>query len=326
MVTRPFLRVCRPVACPGAPPRPARLVGLLATVSAVLVRVATARRRRRSPGIRGGGTAARGEARHPRRHRRPHLERRQREVDPRAVVAAAGRLDGGDLGALGVHQHLPDRRLAEPCRRATVPQPPDRGKNGARSHHRPVPARSRRSTAGSVPGWDGYVKVGDRQEVRLDARALLGETLAANKQCVQAVGPGAGGGRGATRPARSPRYADYDAAKLTGLLTACRGDAGRRRRGARPRGRRRRVRPTTAAGRDRATAGRRDRRPDRRGPAAAPSGADIIVASLSDAGGSSERLRLVAAKGPQLRTRHAQLALDPPAGPRPVRRPHRRPC
>ena len=100
------------------------------------------------------------------------------------------------------------------------------------------------------------------------------------------------------------------------------GDAGGRRRGARP-GRggpaaTRCARPTSPGG-----AGPGRRRPHRAGAGRrAERNADVLVASLSDAG-ASERLRLAALRGPGRRRRHPGVDLDPAGRAGPAVRPHR---
>lgn len=148
--------------------------------------------------------------------------------------------------------------------------------------------------SGVVPGWNDYVRSADAKKFD-STLGTLGETLASNNQCIQAVGPGAGVGAAYSSGA-VPRYAPYDATKLTGLLSACRVtlvDVGSLRDpDDLPRGE---AAPEGAVDRA-AQAAAIDKRIGEV-LAAAPSGSDVVVASLSDAG-QSERLRLVAAKGP----------------------------
>jgi hypothetical protein len=169
---------------------------------------------------------------------------------------------------------------------------PGTGKNGARRTTEPCPPIPT-VDSGVVPGWDRYVKAANA--LKFDSTlGTLGEQLATNEQCVQAVGPGAGVGAAYTSGA-VPRYAAYDPKALTGLLSRCRVtlvDVGSLRD------------PEDLPENEVATdPGARDVQAtaiDKRIAevlAAAPSGSDLVVASLSDAG-SSERLRLVAAKGP----------------------------
>ena len=188
------------------------------------------------------------------------------------------------------------------------------GKGGDRSTSDPCPAVPT-VDSGVVPGWSTYVQAADAK--RFGSKpGTLGETLASNEQCVQAVGPGAGVGAAYVSGA-VPRYAAYDASQLTGELSRCRVtlvDVGSLRdpadlppgepaataslsgSGSTGSG-------STGSGTSGAGAGSRAEQAgviDKRISEvlqAAPSGSDVIVASLSDAG-SSERLRLVAAKGP----------------------------
>lgn len=146
--------------------------------------------------------------------------------------------------------------------------------------------------SGVVPGWSAYVRAAAAK--KFGARpGLLGEHLASHGVCVQAVGPGAGVGAAFTSGA-VPRYAAFDPAALTPALTAC---------------------PVTLvdvgsvrdpddlpAGEDGPAGSRAAQVRDldaRIGEVlrSAPSGADLIVAGLSDAG-RTERLRLLAAQGP----------------------------
>jgi hypothetical protein len=169
------------------------------------------------------------------------------------------------------------------------------GKSGSRKTTDPCPPVPT-VDSGFVPGWDQYVKAADAKRFGAEL-GTLGETLASHEQCVQAVGPGAGVGAAYTSGA-VPRYAAYDATQLTGELSRCRVTL-----------------VDVGSLRDPADLAKGEDAPDGAGPGsrkeqaavidkriaevlkAAPSGSDVIVASLSDAG-SSERLRLVAAKGP----------------------------
>lgn len=174
--------------------------------------------------------------------------------------------------------------------RAAAPGP---GPNGSRKTTDPCPPIPV-VDSGVVPGWDTYVKAADA--LKFDSRpGTLGEQLASNKQCIQAVGPGAGVGA-AYYSGAVPRYAAYDPSALTSLLTGCRVtlvDVGSLRD---PED----LPPAEAATAPASRAEEATAIDQRIGEvlAAAPSGSDLVVASLSDAG-SSERLRLVAAKGPR---------------------------
>jgi hypothetical protein len=177
--------------------------------------------------------------------------------------------------------------------RAAAPGP---GKDGSRKPSDPCPAIPT-VDGGVVPGWTSYVRAANR--LKFDSTpGLLGEQLATNGQCVQAVGPGAGVAAAYTT-GTVPRYAPFDTGALTGLLSRCRVtivDVGSLRDP-----------HDIAKGEPQAGAGTRAEQvaeiDTRIGQvlAAAPSGSDVIVASLSDAG-VHERLRLVAAKGPHYGT------------------------
>lgn len=173
--------------------------------------------------------------------------------------------------------------------RAAAPGP---GKDGARRTTDPCPSVPT-VDSGVVPGWNEYVEFAESR--KFDSHlGLLGETLATNGQCIQAIGPGAGVGA-AYSTGSVPRYAEFDGKELTGLLSRCRVtlvDVGSVRDPddlpeGEPQGE-----PGVRAIQAKAVDGRIGEVLD-----AAPSGSDVIVASLSDAG-RSERLRLVVAKGP----------------------------
>jgi hypothetical protein len=177
--------------------------------------------------------------------------------------------------------------------RAAAPGP---GKDGSRKPSDPCPAIPT-VDGGVVPGWTSYVRAANR--LKFDSTpGLLGEQLATNGQCVQAVGRGAGVAAAYTT-GTVPRYAPFDTGALTGLLSRCRVtivDVGSLRDP-----------HDIAKGEPQPGAGTRAEQvaeiDTRIGQvlAAAPSGSDVIVASLSDAG-VHERLRLVAAKGPHYGT------------------------
>jgi hypothetical protein len=152
-------------------------------------------------------------------------------------------------------------------------------------------------TAGKVPHWDDYLKAA--ADTRFNASlGLLGDQIAGHGGCIQAVGPGA-----ALGAARSDgivdRYQPYDESTLTAALASCPAtliDVGPVRdpadvdpQDASP--------PTTTRAQQIAVV-------DARVAAvlkAAPSGTDVVLASLADAG-ATERLRLVAATGPYFGT------------------------
>ena len=270
------------------PRRPCRasmhsLVGLFADRSSCTVlagRVAglpPGRQRRARPPHARSST----EPDHPHRHRRAHLERRQRQGHAVAVVVPARRVDGRGVGALGLHQHLPGRRVAQPVGRRPRRRPGP-GQERRPQDHRPVPADPGRRQRGRARL--GRLRRGrGRPEVRLDAWALLGEQLASNKQCIQAVGPGAGLGAAYQLRRGPPVCRVRRLRQLTGLLTGCRVtlvDVGSLRDPddlARQRGQVH----GAAAGPSRP---RRSTSGSARCSRPRPSGSDLVVASLSDAG------------------------------------------
>ena len=147
--------------------------------------------------------------------------------------------------------------------------------------------------SGFVPGWNTYVRAAAAK--KFDARlGLLGEDLATQGTCVQAAGPGGGVGAAYTSGA-APRYAAFDPTTLTSALAACPVtlvDVGSVRD------------PDDVAPGEKKSPGSRAaqvKEVDARIQQvleASPAGADLVVASLSDAG-MTEGLRLVAAKGPR---------------------------
>jgi hypothetical protein len=173
--------------------------------------------------------------------------------------------------------------------RAAAPRDVPSGSSATAVPCPPVPAVE----SGVVPGWDRFVHAADA--LRFDSRpGTLGEALTTNQQCIQAVGPGAGVGAAYT-PGTVPRYAAGPGSELTSLLSRCRVtlvDVGSLRDpDDLPPGE-----VTTGLAGRRAQAEAIDER-IAAVLASAPNGSDLVVASLSDAG-RSERLRLVAAKGP----------------------------
>ena len=157
----------------------------------------------------------------------------------------------------------------------------------------PCQALPARMTAGKVPHWDDYVA--SAAASRFDASlGLLADQVAGHGGCIQAVGPGA-----ALGAARSNGivhlYEPYDPSTLTTALASCPAtliDVGPIRDPADvdPQDE---LRPTTTRAAQVAAV-------DARVAAvlkAAPSGSDVLFASLADAG-VTERLRLVAATGP----------------------------
>src|SRR6185436_11005185 len=148
-------------------------------------------------------------------------------------------------------------------------------------------------TAGTVPHWDDYLAAA--AATRFDASpGLLGDQVAGHGGCILAVGPGAALGA-ARANGTVARYQPYDDSTLAAALTACPAtlvDAGAVRDPADvdPLDE---SRPTTTRARQVAAV-------DARVAAvlkAAPAGADVLVASLADAG-VTERLRLAVATGP----------------------------
>jgi hypothetical protein len=148
-------------------------------------------------------------------------------------------------------------------------------------------------TAGQVPHWNDYLAAA--AATRFDASlGLLGDQVASHGGCIQAVGPGA-----ALAAARSngivDRYRPFDEPSLTEALASCPVtliDVGSIRDPADldPQDA---SRPTTTRAQQVAAV-------DARVAAvlkAAPSGTDVVLTSLADAG-VTERLRLIAASGP----------------------------
>ena len=163
--------------------------------------------------------------------------------------------------------------------------------DGARPACQALPDRL---TAGKVPSWDDYVQAAAASS--FDASlGVLGDQVASHAGCIQAVGPGA-----ALGAARSngvvDRYQPYDASTLAAALASCPAtliDVGPVRDPADvdPQDA---LRPTTTRAQQVAAV-------DARVGAvlkAAPSGTDVLVASLADAG-VTERLRLIAITGPR---------------------------
>ena len=157
------------------------------------------------------------------------------------------------------------------------------------------PCRSlpERMTTAPLPRWDEYVAAAaaSRFDVSL---GLLGDQVADHGGCIQAVGPGA-----ALGAARSngivDRYTPYDASTLNTALTSCPAalvDVGAVRDPADI--------DTGDQSRPTTTRAQQVTAVDARIGAvlkATPSGTDVLVAGLADAG-MSERLRLAAATGP----------------------------
>lgn len=164
------------------------------------------------------------------------------------------------------------------------------GPDGAKQ---PCQALPEHMTAGKVPHWDDYLAAA--AATKFDASlGLLGDQVASHGGCIQAVGPGA-----ALGAARSngivDRYQPFDDSTLTAALASCPAtliDVGSIRD------------PTDVdpqdASRPTTTRAQQVAAVDARVAAvikAAPSGTDVLLASLSDAG-VTERLRLIAGTGP----------------------------
>jgi len=164
------------------------------------------------------------------------------------------------------------------------------GPDGAKQ---PCQALPEHMTAGKVPHWDDYLAAA--AATKFDASlGLLGDQVASHGGCIQAVGPGA-----ALGAARSngivDRYQPFDDSTLTAALASCPAtliDVGSIRD------------PTDVdpqdASRPTTTRAQQVAAVDARVAAvikAAPSGTDVLLASLSDAG-VTERLRLIAGRGP----------------------------
>ncbi len=159
----------------------------------------------------------------------------------------------------------------------------------------PVPDAVREPSPGEgarVPGWGAYAA--DAAHRKFDAEpGLLGREVARQGGCISAVGPGAAVG-GAGPDGTVDHYAPWDPGALPTAVGACpvtlldvgslRDPADVAAGEARPAG-------------DRAQQAREIDARVSRVLDVAPADADVLVASLSDAG-RSERLRLVAAAGP----------------------------
>jgi len=149
-------------------------------------------------------------------------------------------------------------------------------------------------TAGPVPRWNDYLA--EAAAGSFDASlGLLGDQVASHGGCIQAVGPGAALGA-ARANGIVERYRPYDESTLAAALASCPAtliDVGVVRD------------PTDVDSQDgfRATTSRAQQvaAVDARVAAvikAAPSGTDVVLASLADAG-VTQRLRLVAVSGPR---------------------------
>ena len=170
----------------------------------------------------------------------------------------------------------------------------DGGRLAQRSTAKPAcRALPDRFTAGMVPRWNEYREAA--AATGFDASlGLLGDQVASHGGCIQAVGPGAALGA-ARANGIVDRYLPYDESRLAAALASCPAtliDVGLVRDPADmdPQDG---LRPTTTRALQVATI-------DARVAAvlsAAPSGTDVVLASLADAG-VTERLRLIAVSGP----------------------------
>jgi hypothetical protein len=163
--------------------------------------------------------------------------------------------------------------------------------NGAKP---PCQALPDRMTAGEVPHWNDYLAAAAAS--RFDASlGLLGEQVASHGGCIQAIGPGAALGA-ARANGIVDRYQPYDESNLGAALASCPAtliDVGpvRDPGDVDPQDA---LHPTTTRAQQVAAV-------DARVAAvlkAAPSGTDVVLASLADAG-VTERLRLIAISGPR---------------------------
>jgi hypothetical protein len=169
----------------------------------------------------------------------------------------------------------------------------NRGGGGPDGAKPPCRALPEQMTAGKVPHWDEYLAAA--AATRFDASlGLLGDQIASHGGCLQAVGPGAAMGA-ARANGIVDLYQGFDGSTLAAALARCPAtlvDVGPVRDPA-DEDPRDEIRPTTTRAQQVAAV-------DARVGAvlkAAPSGADVLLASLADAG-VTERLRLIAAAGP----------------------------
>ena len=164
------------------------------------------------------------------------------------------------------------------------------GGDGVKPPCRALPAQM---TPGKVPHWSEYRAAagGSRFDASL---GLLGDQIASHGTCVLAVGPGAALGA-ARASGMVVRYQQYDESTLLSALATCPLtliDVGPIRDPAdvNPKDE---IRPTTTRAQQVAVV-------DARVAAVlkvAPAGADVVLASLADAG-ATERLRMIAITGP----------------------------
>jgi hypothetical protein len=157
----------------------------------------------------------------------------------------------------------------------------------------PCRALPEQMAAGKVPRWSEYRAAAGA--TRFDASlGLLGDQLASHGKCVQAIGPGAALGA-ARASGMVVRYQQFDGSTLPAALSACPVtlvDVGPIRDPADvdPRDE---VHPTATRAKQVAAVDARVASVLK----SAPSGTDIVLVSLADAG-ATERLRMVAVSGP----------------------------
>jgi hypothetical protein len=174
----------------------------------------------------------------------------------------------------------------------------DTSRGAAPSHNEgakpPCRALPEQLSAGTVPRWHEYLAAASANSFEASL-GLLGDEVASHGGCIQAVGPGAALGA-ARANGVVDRYQPYDGSTLVAALASCpltlidvgpvRDPADVDPQDA--------SQPTTARANQVAAV-------DARVAAvlkAAPSGTDVVLASLADAG-VTERLRLIAVTGPR---------------------------
>ena len=163
--------------------------------------------------------------------------------------------------------------------------------DGAKPPCRALPDRM---TPGVVPHWDEYLAAASANRFEASP-GLLGDQVASHGGCIQAVGAGAALG-GARANGIVDHYQPYDGSTLVAALASCPVtliDVGpvRDRADVDPQDA---VRPSTSRSNQVAAVDARVAQVLK----AAPSGTDVVLASLADAG-VTERLRLIAVSGPR---------------------------
>ena len=249
------------------------------------------------------------------RHRRDQLGRRLAGGHAQPLGPAARRLLGRAVGALGPLQHLPCRRLAGPVGRRP-------GRRTARGRGRepgrpPLHARLRRSS--TVPSSGGPTSSTRPRRSASTPSSVCSPTPPPPARCASA--------RSATGlpwcAARSNGTVEQATALVLGPDARGRqrlpGDARRRRAPC--------ATPTTSREGESVPTSREQQLTaidTRIGQVieAGPNGADYVVASLSDAG-TTERLRLVVARGPHYGPGLLALGVDEAVGPGPGAGRHR---